>query len=51
MLVTEPGKKNTVTARTDSYKQVVLSEPVRLGTFVDVKIIDAASTYLVGKLI
>jgi MiaB-like tRNA modifying enzyme len=51
VLVTEPGKKNTVTARTDSYKQVVLSEPVRLGTFVDVKIIDAASTYLVGKLI
>ncbi len=51
VLVTEPGKNKTVTARTDSYKQVVLTEPVPLGYFVHVKIIDAASTYLVGKLI
>jgi len=51
VLVTEPGKKGTVTARTDSYKQVVLTEPVPIGSFVDVKIIDATSTYLVGKLI
>jgi threonylcarbamoyladenosine tRNA methylthiotransferase CDKAL1 len=51
VLITEPGKKETVTARTDSYKQVVLSEPVPIGSFVSVKIIDATATYLVGKLI
>ncbi len=51
VLVTEQGKKKTVTARTDSYKQVVLTEPVPLGSFVHVKIIDATATYLVGKLI
>jgi threonylcarbamoyladenosine tRNA methylthiotransferase CDKAL1 len=51
VLVTESGKKKSVTARTDSYKQVVLTEPVPLGSFVRVKIIDATSTYLVGKLI
>jgi MiaB-like tRNA modifying enzyme len=51
VLVTEPGKKRTVTARTNSYKQVVLTEPVPIGSFVQVKIIHAMSTYLVGKLI
>jgi threonylcarbamoyladenosine tRNA methylthiotransferase CDKAL1 len=51
VLVTEPGKKKTVTGRTDSYKQVVLTEPVPIGSFVQVKIINATPTYLVGKLI
>jgi MiaB-like tRNA modifying enzyme len=51
VLVTEHGKNNTITARTDSYKQVVLTEPVPMGSFVQVRIIDAMPTYLVGKLI
>jgi len=51
VLVTEKGKNNTVTGRTDSYKQVVLSDAVRLGTFVDVEILGATSSYLFGKLI
>ncbi|MCU0850920.1 MAG: tRNA (N(6)-L-threonylcarbamoyladenosine(37)-C(2))-methylthiotransferase [Candidatus Thermoplasmatota archaeon] len=51
VLVTEPGKKRTVTARTDSYKQVVITEPIDIGSFARVKIIDAKETYLVGKLI
>jgi MiaB-like tRNA modifying enzyme len=51
ILVTERGKKGTFTGRTDSYKQVVLREPVRLGNFVSVEITDAAPTYIVGKLI
>ncbi len=51
VLVTEQGKHQTVTARTDSYKQVVLPEPIDLGSFVRVKIIDAKPTYLVGTLI
>jgi tRNA A37 methylthiotransferase MiaB len=49
--VTEKGKKKTVTGRTNSYKQVVLTEPVTIGTFVHVKIIDTTPSYLVGKLI
>jgi threonylcarbamoyladenosine tRNA methylthiotransferase CDKAL1 len=51
VLVTEKGGNNTVTGRTEEYKQVVLKEPVCLGELVNVKIIDATPTYLVGKLI
>lgn len=51
VLVTEKGKQNTSTGRTESYKQVVFTEQVSLGDVVDVRIIDAAPTYLVGKLI
>ena len=51
VLVTEKGKQKTFTGRAENYKQVVLTEPVSIGECVDVKIIDAAPTYLVGKLI
>ena len=51
VLVTEKGKQKTFTGRAENYKQVVLTEPVAIGDFVHVKIIDAAPTYLVGKLI
>lgn len=51
VLVTEKGKKNTVTGRTENYKQVVLTEPMCIGDFVSVEIIDAESTHLFGKLI
>jgi threonylcarbamoyladenosine tRNA methylthiotransferase CDKAL1 len=51
VLVTEKGKQKTFTGRTENYKQTVLTEPVSLGNFVHVEIINAAPTYLVGKLI
>ncbi len=51
VLVTDKGKQKTFTGRAENYKQVVLTEPVAIGDFVSVEIIDAASTYLVGKLI
>jgi MiaB-like tRNA modifying enzyme len=51
VLVTEKGKQKTFTGRAENYKQVVLTEPVAIGDFVHVEIIDAAPTYLVGKLI
>ncbi len=51
VLVTEKGKKNTMTGRTEQYKPVVLAEPVCIGDFVSVKILDAEPTYLFGKLI
>ena len=51
VLVTEKGKQQTLTGRSPNYKQVVLKEPVPIGDFVTVNIIDATATYLVGKLI
>jgi len=51
VLVTEKGKHKTFKGRTENYKQVVLTEPVRIGDCVRVKIIDATQTYLFGKLI
>ncbi len=51
VLVTEKGKHGTFTGRAENYKQVVLNEPVHLGDFVHTKIIEAAPTYLFGKLI
>jgi len=51
VLVTEKGKQKTFTGRAENYKQVVLTDPVAIGDYVHVKIIDAAPTYLVGKLI
>jgi threonylcarbamoyladenosine tRNA methylthiotransferase CDKAL1 len=51
VLVTERGKQKTFTGRSENYKQVVLTEPVIIGDYVHVKIIDAEPTYLLGKLI
>lgn len=51
VLVTETGKKRTVTGRAENYKQVVLTDSIGIGEVVDVEIIDAVPTYLVGKLI
>ena len=51
VLVTESGKGNTVVARAENYKPIILKKPVELGTFHKIEIIDAKATYLVGKLI
>lgn len=51
VLVTEHGKKNTVTGRAENYKQVVVKESIPIGDVVHVEIIEAAPTHLVGKLI
>ena len=51
VLVTEHGKKKTMTGRTNTYKQVVIGASVFCGDIVRVEIIDAAPTHLVGKLI
>jgi MiaB-like tRNA modifying enzyme len=47
VLITEKGKKGTLLARTDSYKQVVLVEG-RLGEFRKVKIKESATHYLIA---
>lgn len=51
VLVTEKGKHSTFTGRAENYKQVVVRDPVTIGECVQVEIVDAAPTYLVGKLI
>ena len=51
VLITEKGKHETFTGRAENYKQVVINEPVHLGDIVHTKIIQAAPTYLFGKLI
>ncbi len=50
ILTLEQGKHHTIVGRTDSYKPVVVKEPVDLGQFVTVDIIDAKATHLVGML-
>jgi MiaB-like tRNA modifying enzyme len=51
VLVTEKGKQQTFAGRAENYKQVVLKESVAIRALVQVEIIDAAPTHLVGKLI
>jgi len=51
VLITEIGKNNTFVGRSENYKPVVLKEKVDIGSFVNVEIIDAKITYLVGSLI
>ena len=51
ILITEKGKNNTFVGRTNNYKPVVLKTKTELGKFLNVKIIDAESTYLLGSII
>ncbi len=46
-LVTEPGKKGGYTARLPNYKPAIINN-AELGEFVNVKIIEARPTYLLG---
>ena len=51
VLVTEKGKSNTFMGRTDNYKPVVLKNKTEIGKVLKVEIIDAESTYLLGRII
>ncbi len=51
VLITKKGKNNSFIGRTENYKPVVIKENVEIGEFLSVEIIDAASTYIVGRLI
>ena len=50
VLVTEKGKKGTMIARTDNYKQVIIPGDIGLGTFADVEITECASAHLFGRV-
>jgi threonylcarbamoyladenosine tRNA methylthiotransferase CDKAL1 len=49
VLVTGKGSKGGYIGRTDSYKTVII-ESAKIGTFLDVLITDAKSTYLMGDI-
>lgn len=49
VLVTGKGSKGGYVGRTDSYKTVII-ESTEIGTFLDVIITDAKSTYLMGSI-
>lgn len=51
VLVNEHGRDGSVMGRNPSYKPVVIKKKLELGTLVNVKIIDAKTSYLVGSLI
>ena len=51
ILITEKGKNNTMVGRSENYKPVIIKQKVKIGDFVNVEIIDAESTYLVGSII
>ena len=51
VLITEKGKNNTYVGRNENYKPVVLKNKIEIGKILQVKIIDAESTYLLGSII
>jgi len=51
ILITEKGKNNTFVGRAENYKPVVLKEKIDVSSFTNVKITNAASTYLLGSII
>lgn len=51
ILITEPGKNNTMMGRTDTYKPVVVEDEVQVGEFVDVEITEARDIYLKGRVL
>ncbi len=51
ILITEPGKNNTMMGRTDTYKPVVVEDEVQVGDFVDVEITEARDIYLKGRIL
>ncbi|HYU06502.1 MAG TPA: TRAM domain-containing protein, partial [Thermoplasmata archaeon] len=51
VLVTEPGKPDSVLARTPEYRQVVLREPAPIGAFLRVRIESATATDLAGRVL
>jgi len=51
ILITEPGKNDTMMGRTDTYKPVVVEDEVQVGDFVDVEITEARDIYLKGRVL
>lgn len=51
VLITEKGKNNTFVGRAENYKPVVVKDKVEIGEVKQVKITEAARTFLVGSII
>ena len=48
-LVDEVGKFGGMVARNIGYKPIVINDPVRVGDFVEVKVVEAVRGYLIGE--
>jgi MiaB-like tRNA modifying enzyme len=48
-LATEHVKPGTTVVRTDDYRQIVVPEPLEIGTYHEVEVVQARTTYLVGR--
>jgi MiaB-like tRNA modifying enzyme len=51
ILITKEGKNKTVVGRSENYKPVVMYDILKIGEFVNTRIIDAKLNYLVGSII
>jgi MiaB-like tRNA modifying enzyme len=49
VLITKHGKNDTMFGRDGNYKPVILKEKLRIGDFVEVRILDATAIHLIGK--
>ena len=50
VLVTEKGKEGTVITRNRNYRPIGIPEDIPIGTFLDVEVTDAASTFVNGRV-
>lgn len=50
-LVTEIGKEGTVIVRSDNYRPIAIAADIPIGSFVEVKVTDCESTYLIGRML
>ncbi len=51
VIVTEKGKEGSVIARDSSYRNIVIQENLKLGEKHPVRMVDARTNYLIGKLL
>ncbi|MFW9961502.1 MAG: tRNA (N(6)-L-threonylcarbamoyladenosine(37)-C(2))-methylthiotransferase [Candidatus Thorarchaeota archaeon] len=50
-IVTERGARSGFLCRNSSYKGIIVHDELRLGSIVNVQVVDAARTYLLGEII
>ena len=50
-IVTEKGSRSGLLCRNSSYKSIIVHDELHLGSIVNVQVIDAARTHLIGEII
>ena len=51
IFITEKGKNGTFMGRSENYKPIIIRDSIDIGSSVHIRVIEAASTYLVGSII